>query len=97
MVDPLRNECKQTARKASAHAGCDQIARSPCRTPRHRSQNYDLRRAPCDHRDLVRNAAHGGLNQRFPSPTRYCSLLRSRDAFGLRVTTFEKWPRMSFR
>ncbi len=29
------------------------------------SLGYDLRRAPCDHRDFVSNAAHGGLDQRF--------------------------------
>ena len=56
----------QTARKTRAHAGCDKIARSRCRAPWRRSLGYDLRRAPCDHRDSVRNAAHGELNQRFP-------------------------------
>ncbi len=60
-----RSTTQQTARKASAHPGCDKIARSRCRAPRHRSPGYDLRHASCDHRDFVSNEAHGGLNQRF--------------------------------
>ncbi len=94
-----RSATQQTARKTSAHRGCDKIARSRRCAPRHRSpgcrhdtvrvasvrewrqaaapasgcyavtcRSRYLRRTPCDHRDFVSNAAHGGLNQRFLSP-----------------------------
>ena len=93
-----RSATQQTARKASAHTGCDKIARSRRCAPRHRSpgcrhdtarvasvrewrqaaapasgcyavtcRSRYLRRSPCDHRDFVSNAAHGGLDQRFLS------------------------------
>ena len=60
---------RQFARQAPSHAGCGQIGRSlPC-TAWHRSPSYDLRRTRRDLPDLTRNAAHGGINQRFPSTT----------------------------
>ena len=58
---------RQFARKAPSHMGCNQIARSLRRPPWHRSLGYDLRRSTRDHRDLVCNAARGGVNQRFLS------------------------------
>ena len=57
---------RQFARKASSHMGCNQIARSLRRPPWHRSPGYDLRRSSRDHRNLVCNAARGGINQCFP-------------------------------
>ena len=57
---------RQAARKTSAREGCGKISRSRRCAPRHRSQGYDLRRTPGDHRNFASNAVHGGLNQRFP-------------------------------
>ena len=68
MVAPFATSATwQTARKTSAREGCSKIARSHCYAPRHRSPGYDLRRTPCDHRNLASNAAHGGLIQCFPN------------------------------
>ena len=62
--------------------GCGQIGRSlPC-AAWHRSPGYDLRRTRRDLPDLTRNAAHGGINQRFqnvpPTPPAFASSLRPR-------------------
>ena len=64
----------QFARQATSHracfaryqrGGCGQIWRSlPC-TAWCQSPGYDLRRTRRDLPDLTRNAAHGGINQRF--------------------------------
>ena len=65
---------RQFARQTPSHracfapfqrGGCNQIARSLRRPPWHRSLGYDLRRSSRDHRNLVCNAARGGVNQRF--------------------------------
>ena len=58
---------RQFARQTPSHMGCNQIARSLRRPPWHRSPGYDLRRSTRDYRDLVCNAARGGVNQRFLS------------------------------
>src|SRR6266481_9388793 len=55
-------------------------ARSRCRAPRRRSPSYDLRCTPCDHRDWVSNAVHGGHNQRLPSCIAYnCGLFNPKE------------------
>jgi hypothetical protein len=56
---------RQFARQAQSHAGCGQIGRSLSCTAWHRSPSYDLRRTRRDLPDLTRNAAHGGIDQRF--------------------------------
>jgi hypothetical protein len=48
--------------------GCGQIGRSLVRTDWHRNSGYDLRRTRRDFLNLIRNAAHGGINQCFPKP-----------------------------
>ncbi len=60
----------QFARQAPSHAGCGQIGRSRVCTAWCQSPSYDLRRTRRDLPDLTRNAAHGGINQRFPISTR---------------------------
>ncbi len=62
-----RDATQQFARQAPSHAGCGQIGRSLSRTAWHRSPGYDLRRTRRDLPDLIRNAAHGGIDQRFHS------------------------------
>jgi hypothetical protein len=46
--------------------GCGKMQRLRRCAPRLRSPGYDLRRAPCIHPHFASNAAHEGLNQRFP-------------------------------
>ena len=74
-----RDATQQFARQAPSHAGCGQIGRSlPC-TAWHRSPGYDLRRTRRDLPDLTRNAAHGGINQRFlRNPLNYTTNLEDR-------------------
>jgi hypothetical protein len=75
-----RSLTKQSARKASSHAGCGKIGRSPRYTPWHRRPSYDLRRAPCDHPDFISNALRGdlfrgSLTGNFNRDREYCGIL----------------------
>ena len=56
---------RQFARQAPSHMGCGQIGCSLASTAWRQSPGYDLRRTRRDLPDLTRNAAHGGINQRF--------------------------------
>ena len=69
-----RDATRQFARQTPSHMGCGQIGCSLSCTAWHRSPSYDLRRTRRDLPDLTRNAAHGGINQRFPSMTAMCQL-----------------------
>ncbi len=60
-----RDATRQFARQTPSHMGCGQIGCSLSCTAWHRSPSYDLRRTRRDLPDLTRNAAHGGINQRF--------------------------------
>ena len=70
-----RDTTQQFARQAPSRracfaryqrGGCGQIEFSLSCTAWHRSPGYDLRRTRRDLPDLASNAAHGGINQRFP-------------------------------
>ena len=68
--DTTRQFARQTPSRRACFAryqrgGCGQIGRSLASTAWHRSPGYDLRRTRRDLPDLTRNAAHGGINQRF--------------------------------
>ena len=56
---------RQSARKALSCRGCSQNGCSRRCAPWRRSPGYDLRRVPCDHPILTRNALRGGINQCF--------------------------------
>jgi hypothetical protein len=60
-----RDATRQFARQTPSHTGCGQIGCSRVCTAWCQSPSYDLRRTRRDLTDLTRNAAHGGINQRF--------------------------------